>query len=823
MSSDNQKYFADIIVPVSIEQTFTYECTADDFSNIELGSRVVVQFGKSKYYTGIVFNKHNVEPFGFKPKFIEQILDEKPIVNTTQLKLWQWVADYYMSSLGEVYRNVVPSSLKLESETKLLRNPDFTEDLSGELTDAEYLVYEALNYKNALTVAEVSGIISKKNPLPIIKTLIEKGVILPVEEIKDRYKPKVENYIRFTDLMEEEGELQKVFSTLGRAKKQYELLLKFISVKTQTQQAVKVKDLLELANASRASLNGLADKEILEIYSEEVSRLVKPSNDLENQKTLSVDQLTAYDEIKSGFEKYDTVLFQGVTSSGKTEVYVKLIQEQLELNKQVLFLVPEIALTTQLINRLVKYFGEKIGVYHSKFNASERVEVWNTVNEHIGKYQIVLGPRSALFLPFSDLGLIIVDEEHESTFKQYDPAPRYNARDMSIVLAYIHKAKVLLGSATPSLESVFNVKNKKYGYVALDKRYGNILMPKIEIADIKEDHQKKKMRSHFGERLFLEMEETLLAKKQIILFQNRRGFAPVVECETCGTTPECPHCDVSLTFHKNSNHLKCHYCGYSIPMIRKCQSCGSPKLDTKGLGTEQIEDEVLKLFPGAIVARLDLDTTRKKYAYQDIIMKFENREIDILIGTQMVTKGLDFDNVALVGVLNADSMLNFPDFRAHEKAYQLMSQVAGRSGRKGDRGKVIIQTFNPYHQIIQQVSRNDFSGMVKDQLYDRSSYYYPPYYRLIKITLKHKDKAKLDKAAFNVAESLRGLKGAIVLGPDYPSVARIRNLYNKVILIKTANNKDLGSSKLYVKRVFHSFNEVKEYRSIRVVIDVDPY
>jgi primosomal protein N' (replication factor Y) len=816
------RYLLDIIVPVPIDQNYTYECVAEDFSAIEIGSRVIVQFGKTKYYTGIVVNKHHVVPDLHKPKMIEQILDEKPIVNGIQLKFWSWIANYYLSTLGEVYRNVVPSSLKLESETKLLRNPDFDDAEAENLPDSEFMIYEALNIQSALTIKEVSEIISRKNPLPTIKSLIEKGVISPFEEIRDKYKPKLINFVQLTPKMEVENNLREAFTNLSKAKKQLELLMKFLSLKAQTQKPITVTELLNSIGISRTILKSLVDKGILEIYHQEISRLKDAEGEIEEQKTLSEDQEKAYQQIKENFTQKEVVLFHGVTSSGKTEIYVKLIQEQLDKGKQILFLVPEIALTTQLINRLVKFFGDKIGVYHSKFNPNERVEVWNTVNENIGKHQIVLGPRSALFLPFSNLGLIIVDEEHESSYKQHDPAPRYHARDMAIVLSHFHKAKVLLGSATPSLESVYNVQQNKYGFVELTTRYGGIKMPYVEIADIQKDHRQRLMHKHFGERLFLEIEDTLRAKKQVILFQNRRGYSPVVECETCGETPECPNCDVSLTFHSHSNLLRCHYCGHSIPMIRQCKSCGSPRLNTKGLGTEQIEKEVEELFPGAVVARLDLDTTRKKYAYQEIIHKFETKEIDILIGTQMITKGLDFDNVALVGILNADNMLNFPDFRAHEKAYQLMAQVAGRSGRRGERGKVVIQTYNPFHQIIQQVSSNSFDAMAKEQLQERRNYYYPPFYRLIKLTLKHRDRNMVDNVAQHVAVSIRNLKGAIVLGPEYPSVARVRNLYNKNILIKIKNDKDIEPSKKYIKQVFNHFHEIKAFRSVRFVIDVDP-
>lgn len=816
------RYFLDIIVPVPIEQNYTYECTASDFTMIEIGSRVIVQFGKTKYYTGIVVNKHNVLPDLHKPKMIEQILDEKPIVNGIQLKFWTWIAKYYLSTLGEVYRNVMPSSLKLESETKLLRNPDFDDAQADTLPDNEFMIYEALSVQSALTIKEVSEVISRKNPLPTIKSLIEKGVISPFEEIRDKYKPKLINLVQLTAEMEVGENLQEVFKNLSRAKKQVELLMKFLSIKAQTQKPVVVKELLDSIGSSRSILNPLVDKGILEVYNQEISRLKDVEGEIEEQKTLSVDQEKSYQQIKENFEEKDVVLFHGVTSSGKTEIYVKLIQEQLDKGKQILFLVPEIALTTQLINRLVKFFGDKIGVYHSKFNPNERAEIWHTVNENVGKHQIVLGPRSSLFLPFSNLGLIIVDEEHESSYKQHDPAPRYHARDMAIVLSHFHKAKVLLGSATPSLESVYNVQQKKYGYVALNKRFGDIQMPHVEIADIQKDQRQKLMHKHFGERLFLEIEATLRAKKQVILFQNRRGFSPVVECETCGETPECPNCDVSLTFHSHSNLLRCHYCGHSMPMIRQCKSCGGPRLNTKGLGTEQIEKEVEELFPEATVSRLDLDTTRKKYAYQEILHKFETKEIDILIGTQMISKGLDFDNVALVGILSADNMLNFPDFRAHEKAYQLMAQVAGRSGRRGDRGKVIIQTYNPFHQIVQQVSSNSFNAMAKEQLQERKNYYYPPFYRLIKLTLKHRDRMMVDNVSQHIVESLKNLKGAIILGPEYPSIARVKNLYNKNILIKIKNDKDIEPSKKYIKQVFTHFQEIKAFRSVRFVIDVDP-
>lgn len=816
------RYLLEIILPLSLEQSYTYECILNDFDSIDIGSRVIVQFGRSKYYTGIVLLKHNNVPELHKVKMIEYVLDEKPIVNSIQIKLWQWISKYYLSNLGEVYRNVMPASLKLESETKLVKNPDFKDENANHLSDDEYLVYEALNFKNALTIKEISDITSKKRPLPTIKKLVESGVIIPFEDLKYKYKPKRVDYVSLAPNMDVKGNLKNAFLTLDKTKKQKEILMKFLSLKAQTQKPILLQNLLKSINASRATFKELVSKGILTLNSSEISRLNDYKNKLESAKILNHYQEKSYQEIKESFANKNVVLFQGVTSSGKTEVYIKLIQEQIEADKQVLLLVPEIALTTQLTNRLEKIFGTKIGVYHSKFNPNERVEIWNTVNENTGKYQIILGPRSALFLPFSNLGLIIVDEEHDSSFKQQNPSPRYNARDMAIVLAHLHNAKTLLGSATPSLESVYNVLHEKYGHVKLTKRYGDILMPNIEIADIKKDHKEKKMHHHFGEKLFLSIEDTLRDKKQIILFQNRRGYSPIVECDICGTTTECTNCDVSLTYHHLSKQLRCHYCGYSIPMIKKCSSCGSHRLNTKGFGTEQIEKEVEQLFPDAIVARLDLDTTKKKYAYQDIIYKFESKEIDILIGTQMISKGLDFDNVALVGILNADNMLHFPDFRAHERAYQLMTQVAGRSGRKKEQGKVIIQTFDPFHKIIQQVSANNFNEMVKEQLQERKNYYYPPFYRLIKITVKHKNKDTVDSASQHVVENLLSLNNAIILGPEYPSIARVRNLYNKNILIKVKSTKDVNISKVYLKKLFNRYQEIKVFRAIKFIIDVDP-
>jgi primosomal protein N' (replication factor Y) len=540
-------------------------------------------------------------------------------------------------------------------------------------------------------------------------------------------------------------------------------------------------------------------------------------------KVLNKFQEKALTEIRESFTKKEVTLLHGITSSGKTEVYTKLIQEVLDKGKQVLFLLPEIALTTQIITRLQFYFGDQISVFHSKYTMNERVEVWNNVLENKTKAKIILGARSSIFLPFSNLGLIVVDEEHETSYKQFEPSPRYNARDAAIVLAKIHHAKVLLGSATPSLESYFNAQQNKYGFVELNRRFGNVLLPKIELIDVKEKHRKKEMKGHFSDRLLKCIQEALNEKEQVILFQNRRGFSPVVECKTCGVSPQCPNCDVSLTYHKFKHELRCHYCNYQRPMPNNCGACGSNALDNKGFGTEQIELELKELFPDYKIGRMDLDTTRGKHGYQKIIGAFEAREIDVLVGTQMLSKGLDFDNVSLVGILNADTMLNFPDFRAHERAYQMMVQVSGRAGRSKKQGNVAIQTYNPYHQILQQVSTTNFGEMYKEQLQERWQYKYPPYYRLIKITLKHKDYNRVDTGVNWLTKALQNSFGEYVLGPTAPAVSRIRNQYIKNIVIKIPPKQSLISTKKQLQKIKNTFEAVSDFRPIRFITDVDAY
>ena len=813
--------FINVILPIPLELSFTYSITEEEAKILQPGMRVAVPFGKSKIYTGIIFSVHQNPPEAYEAKGIHEILDDYPIVNATQLKHWEWIATYYMCTLGEVVRSALPGAFLLESETLVLRNTEYDID-ENELLDDEFLVFEALQHQSILKVQEVSAIVERKNVLPILQRLLEKKVIVLKEEVYEQYKPKLVRYVKLGEEHASDEKLEELLNSLTRAPKQSQVVLSLFQLQAKSQKPIKVSELEKLSNTSKAIIKTLVDKGILEEYFIKTDRVsYDGESDNSETKDLNEFQEAALVDIKSAFGENKVTLLKGVTSSGKTEVYVKLIEECLEKGLQALYLLPEIALTTQLISRLQEYFGEKIAIYHSKYNVQERVEVWQNVLQSKPKAQLVIGARSAMYLPFSKLGLVIVDEEHESSFKQFDPAPRYHARDAAIVLGHLHKANILLGSATPSVETYHNAQTGKYGYAEITRRYGNVLMPEMELVDIKEESRKRKMKGHFSERLFLEMEETLKDGAQIILFQNRRGFAPLMECLTCGHSPQCPNCDVSLTYHQYRNQLRCHYCGHHTALPESCFACGSSELDTKGFGTEQIEKEVIALFPDAKVERMDLDTTRGKHGYEKIITAFEQQELDILVGTQMVTKGLDFRNVNLVGVMNADSLLNFPDYRAHERTYQLLTQVSGRAGRTKKRGRVVIQTYNPYHQILKQVTNSDYEGMYKEQLYEREQFKYPPVNRIIKITFKHKNYNVLNEAADWFSGALRSNFGGTVLGPEYPPVARIRNQYLKHIVIKVQKVHSLAQTKANIRRIEKSFKSVAMYRGVRVIYNVD--
>ncbi len=816
------RYFIDIILPIPLQKLFTYQITAAESEFLKTGMRVAVPFGKTKIYTGLVFRIHNQPPTAYDAKEIHQILDETPIVNQTQIDLWQWISSYYMCTLGDVMRAALPSAFILESETIVTKN-NIKEIDESILKDDEFLIYEALHHQSSLKIHDISSILDKKNVLPVIKRLIEKEAISVEEEVYEKYKPKLVRYVKLHSNFSSEEALQSLLETLSRAPKQRDVVMTLFSISATTKKPVKVTDLTSESGASSQIVKALIDKNILEEYFIQTDRVQYDGEENETSKHLNEHQDIALKEVKESFETNNVTLLHGVTSSGKTEIYVKLIENVLAAGKQVLYLLPEIALTTQLVNRLQNYFGDQVAIYHSKYSTNERVEVWNNVLQSSAKAKIVLGARSSIFLPFNSLGLIIVDEEHEQSFKQFDPAPRYHARDTAVVLAALHKSKTLLGSATPSLESYFNAKQNKYGFVELMNRYNNVLMPDIELVDIKDKHKRKRMQGHFSDRLIEEITEVLEEGKQVILFQNRRGFSPIVECNTCGHSPQCPNCDVSLTYHQYRSQLRCHYCGYVMAMLQDCMACGSQDLDSKGFGTEQIEEEVKLLFPDSKVARMDLDTTRGKYGYEKIITALEQQEIDILVGTQMLTKGLDFRNVKLVGIMNADNMLNFPDFRAHERSFQLMVQVSGRAGRTEERGKVLIQTYNPYHNILQQVSTNNYIEMYNEQMNDRYNFKYPPVYKQIKITLKHKDYNRTETAAIWFAKSLRQFFGDSVLGPESPPVARIRNQFHKNILVKIPKKQSLAKTKEAIIKINNSFSSIKDFRSVKVILNVDNF
>ncbi|WP_222984437.1 replication restart helicase PriA [Flagellimonas meishanensis] len=814
-------YFLDVVLPIPLERLFTYKITEQEAACIRPGMRVAVPFGKSKIYTALSHHIHTEAPEVYEAKEIYQILDENPLVTQHQLKHWQWMAQYYMCTLGEVVRSALPSAFLLESETLILSNPDANVN-ELELKDDEFLVYEALQHQSALRIGEISDIVDKKNVLARINGLVQKGIVSQKETLYEKYRPKLVRYVKLAPKFDDDDNLQVLLDNLGRAPKQSQVVLTLFQLRAKSKKPIPVSDLEKESKTSRAVIKSLIDKGVLEEYHIRTDRVQHGEASMESKDVeLNVHQKTASLEIDQGFSQNKPVLLHGVTSSGKTEVYIKLIQKCLDEGRQALYLLPEIALTSQLINRLQTYFGHHVAVYHSKYSINERVEVWNNVLSCAEKAQIVIGARSAMFLPFSNLGLVVIDEEHESSFKQFDPAPRYHARDAAVVLANLHGAHTILGSATPSMESMENAKTGKYGYAVIDYRFGEVLMPEISLVDIKEASRKKRMKGHFSETLIDAIAEKLEEGEQVILFQNRRGFAPVVECTTCGHVAQCPNCDVSLTFHQQRNQLRCHYCGYHMALQQACLACGSPTLDKKGFGTEQVQEELGELFPQATVGRMDLDTTRGKFAYEKIISAFENQEMDILVGTQMVTKGLDFRNVGLVGIMNADSMLNFPDYRAHERSFQMLTQVAGRAGRTQKRGKVLIQTYNPYHQILQQVTTNDYEKMYQEQYYEREQFKYPPIVRIIKVTLKDKDFNKLNEASDWFASSLRNVLRHQVLGPEYPPIARIRKAYLKNILIKIPRDRSLSKTKNSIKRIEKSFNAISKYKSVRLVYNVD--
>ena len=816
------KKYVDVILPLPLPRSFTYSLSDDSAEDIEPGCRVVVPFGRKKFYTAIVCNVHYYAPAEYEVKEISAVLDATPVLLPVQFKFWEWLADYYLCTQGDVYKAALPSGLKLESETIVEYNPDFESEVR--LSEREQLILDLLSVDPEQCVTKLEKESGIKNILTVIKSLLDKEAIFVKEELRRTYKPKTEAHVRLTGEADERR-LHILFDILSRAPKQLALLMKYVELSgvmgKGTVKEVAKKELLQRAGVSPSILNGLVEKKIFEIYYHEIGRLNGCGGETFSLNPLNEHQQRAYGEITEVFLEKSVCLLHGVTSSGKTEVYIHLIDEVIRQGKQVLYLLPEIALTTQITERLRRVFGTRLGIYHSKFPDAERVEIWQKQLGDKG-YDIILGVRSSVFLPFRNLGLVIVDEEHENTYKQQDPAPRYHARNAAIVLAAMYGAKVLLGTATPSVETWYNATNGKYGLVELKERYQEIRLPEILPVDIKELHRKKRMIGQFSPLLIQYIREALDQKEQVILFQNRRGFAPMIECRTCGWVPKCKNCDVSLTYHKGINQLTCHYCGYTYQLPRSCPACDGVELVNRGFGTEKIEDDIKIAFPEASVARMDLDTTRTRSAYEKIIADFEQGKTDILIGTQMVSKGLDFDHVSVVGILNADTMLNYPDFRSYERAFQLMAQVAGRAGRKNKQGRVILQTKSIDHPIIAQVMANDYEQMVAGQLAERQMFHYPPYYRLVYVYLKNRNEILLEQMADVMAGKLRTVFGARVLGPDKPPVGRIQTLFIKKIIVKIEYNASMGRARELLLQVQREMIEDERFKSLIVYYDVDP-
>lgn len=797
---------------------YTYRIPETLLPFVKVGMRVVVPLGKRKLYTGLVKEIHDRKPQEFEVRDILDAEDESPIISKYQLEFWEWIAEYYLCSEGEVMNAALPGGLKLESEMVIQRN-QAKEIVDDELNDAEFLIVEALEQQDRLSIKEVADITGFPNPLFTIKELMSKAYVLLEEELKTGYRPRQIRMVKAGPDLDENA-VDQAFESLGRAAKQRELLLGFFQYRNDYHE-ISAAQLLKRCKASDGSLKSLHDKGLLEIFYSDPNRFDRQSQaQADGLYPLNEVQEKAYQDIIAHWEK--PILLHGVTSSGKTEVYSHLMNQCLKEGKQVLYLVPEIALTTQLIQRLQKFFGDDLLVYHSRYSDRDRVESWLKLFRRGKEPAVVIGARSSIFLPFQNLGLVIVDEEHENSYKQYEPAPRYHARDAAMVMAQAQNAKVVLGSATPAFESYFNAGKGKYHLVEMKQRFGDIAMPEIRPVNIRELRQKKQMRGYFSPELVEHIEQQLKFGKQVILFQNRRGFSTFLQCETCGHVMQCKNCDISLTYHKHQHQLRCHVCGYHTPPPRQCPACKSQQIKSLGFGTEKLENELELMFPNARIQRMDLDTTRKKKAYETIIQSFEEGETDILVGTQMVTKGLDFGNVGLVGILNADSQIFFPDFRAHEKAFQMLAQVAGRAGRKGERGLVLVQCTDPEHPVIDDVISNRYRNGYEREMQERLEYHYPPFYRLIQVTLKHRDRQVLEERAALLGSDLRKLFGRRVYGPEYPLASRLRGMYQMEVLLKIESKLSLKKVKLALKDCLDAFQQNHKKSPLRIIYDVDP-
>ena len=815
---DDKVYYVDVLLPLHLPGTYTYRVPRELNGEVQVGVRVVVQFGRNgaKMYSALVRRIHTDAP-SWKAKYIMSVLDSEPLADERQMEFWEWMGRYYMCSPGDVMAVALPSGLKLASESAVAIHPDFSGELSS-LSKYERMVVDLLSEHPVMRVLDISRAIGLQKIMPLIRGMIEREIVMMDEELRQRFVPKKSPYILLSDNYKEETAQKALFDELERKKrvKQVELMMQFLQLSHFGKEAVAKRELPQNSALQTLIKNGVLTVEEriesrLKDYSD--AELVDPSSIILNE-----EQQAAFDYLKS--DRFNTFLLHGVTSSGKTEVYIKMIDEVVRSGGQALFLLPEIALTAQIINRLRKYFGGKVGIYHSRFSASERTEVWHRTLS--GEYQVLLGARSAIFLPFKDLKLIIVDEEHDSSYKQFEPSPRYHARDAALYLARLWSARTVLGSATPSVETYFNALEGKYGLTTMTKRYGGFELPEVTCVDMKEAHRQGLVKGHFSVTLLQAIEDALSKKQQVILFQNRRGFSLRLECDDCHEVPHCVHCDVSLVYHKATNSLRCHYCGFSIPVPSECPACHSTHLKMTGVGTERIEEDLQILFPEANVARMDLDSTLQKNQYLEILSDFEHRRIDILVGTQMVTKGLDFEHVSVVGIINADNIINYPSFRSYERAFQQMTQVSGRAGRHNGGGKVIIQTYNPYHQVIANVIDNDYQGLYNEQIQERRVFRYPPYYRLIEITLKHRDTNVLNAAADWMAFQLRGAFETRVLGPEYPLVSRIRGLYLKQITLRFDRSEPIADAKRVIRQVGDDLTKQEGWSGVTIIYDVDP-
>lgn len=813
--------FAEVIIPLALPRNYTWSVPERFRDQVRPGVRVEVVLGKNKKYAGVIRALHQDMPQAFEPKDILNVLDVEPIIFPHQLQLWQWIAQYYMCSEGEVMAAALPAHFKLSSETTIVFNEEYGEDFSA-LDHDEYLLAEALLIKKELKVPEVQQVLDSSHVYPVIKRLIEKKVCSVWEALKETYSPKKETFVQLNVIYQDEDALADLLNEdrkLQRAEKQMELLLSYLHLQKTAGEVTK-SELLKKSGASDAQLKGLVDKNILWLEKRQIDRLLYLPRDIKIDFTLTPAQEEAYEQVKKSFEQKPVTLLHGVTASGKTQVYIRLIENAIRQGKQVLYLLPEIALTSQIIRRLQKHFGGYIGIYHSKFNQNERIEIWNKVKN--GELKVVLGARSSIFLPFTDLGLIVIDEEHDPSFKQQEPAPRYNARDAAIYYASLFKAKVLLGSATPSVESYYNAQQQKYGFVELMERFGGVKMPTIELIDIKKTPKIGKEKVIITPDLKGAIQRSIDAGKQVILFQNRRGYSPYQVCQTCGWIPHCKFCDVSLNFHKNTNKLHCHYCGTVYPLVYTCQACGNHHFLQQNFGTERIEEHLEEQLPGVKVARMDIDSVRGKTAHDNLIQQFEQQRIQVLVGTQMVVKGLDFENVNLVGVLDADSLLSFADFRVNERAFQLMEQVSGRAGRKDGEGHVMIQVSQMAHPVLQYVQQHNYLAFFQTEIEARRQFLYPPFSRIILLTFRNKSKELVDGAARQLTEFLKPQFGQYMIGPAEPVVNRIRNQYLMELMFKLPKDTALISRcKQQIQDQIAVLHYDKRFRSVVIIPDVD--